>query len=333
MKALSTLLVFLALAQYSFGQSCNTATGNVVIYANYDGGEININCDVNIPNLKIGVCTYEDCQINITGPFAGNVTEVIYAGFQGDNDNCNSGNSGTSITGVAAGITSVLFAPAGVLSDPNGYGSIICAYSCATGNQGGCNTAAQVVAYFLNEFGGTLHTYYTQYACWGGATYDISDNLCCSVPLPGVETSFTASDPIVCIGQCISFTSSSTGNPTSYTWTFNGANTTSSSAQNPTSICYNTAGTYTANLTASNSSSSDSYSQQITVIDCNLAPSGIEGCTYPSAINYFPSATLDDGSCQFDCVTSNCPADLNDDSVIGVADLLIFLNVFGTTCP
>jgi hypothetical protein len=89
---------------------------------------------------------------------------------------------------------------------------------------------------------------------------------------------------------------------------------------------------YTANLTASNSSSSDSYTQQITVIDCNLAPSGIEGCTYETAINYNPSAALDDGTCIFDCVTTNCPADLNDDNIIGVADLLIFLNVFGSNC-
>lgn len=326
------LIISLFASLYSIGQSCNTTTGNVVIYSNYDGGVININCDVNIPNLKIGVCTYEDCQINITGPFAGNVTQVIYAGFQGDNDNCNSGITTTTITGVSAGITSVLFAPAGVLSDPNGYGSIICGYSCATGNQGGCNTAAQIVAYFLNQFGGTLHTYYTQYACWGGTTYDISDNLCCSVPLPGVETTFTASDPIVCVGQCISFTSSSTGNPTSYSWSFGGAQTSSSSTPNPAGICYQTPGTYTATLTASNSSSSDSYSSQITVIDCGLTNTGIPGCTYFNATNYNPQAEIDDQSCIFDCPEITCLGDLNNDNVIGVGDLIIFLAIFGESC-
>jgi hypothetical protein len=44
--------------------------GNVVIYSNYDGGTLNINCDQNIPNLKIGICTYEPVIVNIDGPFA-----------------------------------------------------------------------------------------------------------------------------------------------------------------------------------------------------------------------------------------------------------------------
>lgn len=301
MKTLYLSILLLLLSGMSYSQSCNTSTGNVVIYANYDGGIININCDVNIPNLKIGVCTYEDCQINITGPFAGNVTQVIYAGFQGDNDNCNEGVNNTSITGVPANITSAFFAPPGVLADPSGNPNIICAYSCGTGNQGGCNTAAQVVAYFLNQFGGTLHTYYTQYNCWNGATFDISDNLCCSVPVQGIDVTCSASDPIVCVGQCISFTANATGNPTSYTWSFNGAGTTIGQGANPQNICYFTPGTYTATVTASNGNSTGTASQTITVIDCGLS----------------------------NCV---CPADLNQDGVIGVADLLIFLGLFGSSC-
>jgi hypothetical protein len=324
MRKFLFLLLVLPLGSYS--QSCNPTAGNVLIYANYDGGVININCNENIPNLKIGVCTYEDCQVNITGPFAGNVTQVIYAGFQGNNDNCNSGVNTTSIAGVPAGITSVLFAPPGVLPDSNGNSSIICAYSCGAGNQGGCNTANQVVAYFLNQFGGTLHTYHTQYECWGGQTFNTSDDLCCGVSLPGVEASFTASDPIVCVGQCIDFTSSVSGNPTGYDWFFEGAQTLSSASPNPTGICYLVAGNYSAELTAFNASSSDFYSIPISVISC-----GVPGCTYPLATNFNPLATVDDLTCEFDCASA-CMGDLTEDGIINAADLLLFLGVFGTTC-
>lgn len=319
-------LLLLALPVLTYAQTCDPNNGNVIIYANYDGGVININCNENIPNLKIGVCTYEDCQINITGPFAGNVTQVIYAGFQGNNDNCNSGVNTTNISGVPSGITSVFFAPAGVLSDPNGYPSIICAYSCESGNQGGCNTASQVVAYFLNQFGGTLHTYYTQYECWGGQTFNISDDLCCSIPLPGVEASFSVSDPIVCVGQCIDYTSVVSGNPTGYDWYFEGAQTVGSTDPNPMNICYLTPGNYSAELTASNASSSDFYSLSISVIAC-----GVPGCTYPSALNYNPLATVDDLTCEFNC-TATCPGDITEDGIINAADLLLFLGVFGTAC-
>ena len=55
--------------------------GNWLLFSNYDGGKLNIILDENIPNLKIGICTYEPVVVNISGPFAGNVTRVLYAGF------------------------------------------------------------------------------------------------------------------------------------------------------------------------------------------------------------------------------------------------------------
>lgn len=296
-------LLLLCASYHISGQTCNPQTGNVVIFANYDGGTIHINCDVNIPNLKIGVCTYENCQINVTGPYAGNLAGFIYAGFQGTgNANCAPAATSATVSAPWPGTPQYLFAPPGVLNDPNGYPSIICAYSCGPGNQGGCNTSAQVVAYFLNQFGGTLHTYYTQYACWNDATFNLSDQLCCSLQQPDLEVSFTASDPVVCVGQCISYTSEiSNGTASAYNWIFPGAVTTSSGAPNPQNICYLTPGTYTTTLTASNGSSEGTHSSTLTVIDC-----GLNNCS--------------------------CPADLNADGIIGVADLQIFLGLFGTTC-
>ena len=55
------------------------------------------------------------------------------------------------------------------------------------------------------------------------------------------------------------------------------------------------------------------------------------GCTYEDADNYDPSATTDDGSCEFGSGGS-CPGDLNGDGQVGTPDLLQFLSAFGTGC-
>ena len=59
--------------------------------------------------------------------------------------------------------------------------------------------------------------------------------------------------------------------------------------------------------------------------------SGLGGCTYANATNYDPGASVDDGSCQFS-INCDCPADLNVDGFITVADLIEFIAVFGTNC-
>ena len=81
------------------------------------------------------------------------------------------------------------------------------------------------------------------------------------------------------------------------------------------------------------------------------------GCTNPAAPNYDPTAIVDDGTCEtpaclgdlnldsiisvadilvmlgdFGC-NSLCVADVNDDDSVGSSDLLIMLTVFGTGCP
>jgi NAD-dependent dihydropyrimidine dehydrogenase PreA subunit len=325
MKLLSLIASFFTSITL-LAQTCDPG-GNVVIYANYDGGILNINVDENIPNLKIGVCTYEDCQINISGAFAGNVSEVIYAGFQGDNDNCNSGVSQTSISGVPAGITEILFAPPATLPDGNGNGSMICAYTCDDGSQGGCNTADQVVDYFLSQFGGTLRSYFTQYNCFSG-TYSLSDGLCCGFPVsdPDVTVSASVNDALVCVGQCVDFNATAP-EADNFIWSFGGADQDSSTLEDPSGICYTTPGTYSATVTASNNSSSDQTTLIIEVIQC-----GVPGCTYPNALNYDPEATVDDQSCEFEC-ESNCPGDFNSDGLINTDDLLQFLGVFSTVCP
>jgi len=74
---------------------------------------------------------------------------------------------------------------------------------------------------------------------------------------PSLDADFTASQTTICAGQCISFTDASSGNPTSWDWTFAGATPGTSTQQNPTNICYNTPGDYTVTLTVGDGNSTD----------------------------------------------------------------------------
>ncbi len=185
MKKIYFILVFILLGTFSFGQAlyCN-ANANVIIYSNYDGGPLTINVDQNIPNLKIGIVSYEFARITIAGPYAGNVTEVRWAGYNGTNNHCSlSLPFTTTITGVANNIDTIIPMPTATYSNSNGYGLIICNYSCNDStSQGGCNTPDQIVHYFISAFGGALYYHHTQYGCWSG-TYNVSaGGNCCISP-------------------------------------------------------------------------------------------------------------------------------------------------------
>ena len=57
----------------------------------------------------------------------------------------------------------------------------------------------------------------------------------------------------------------------------------------------------------------------------------IAGCTYVDAENYSSTATVEDGTCEFQ-LGSACPADINNDGIVGTQDLLEFLSAFGMNC-
>ena len=241
---------------------CNPA-GNVVLFSNYDGGVLNINVDVNIPNLKIGVVSYEPVTINVGGSFVNNITEIRFAGYTpSGNMHCNNSPAVTSITGAPAGTDTLVYTPPSPVSNPNGYSMIICNYSCDTVNsQGGCNTPDQVAGYFLQVFGGTLRSHMTQYGCWSGSLLVSNGGNCCvgavtSPPAP--VCSFQSSDTAFCEKQCIDFTDLTTNNPNSWQWYFPGASPDTSSLQNPVNICYNAYGSYDVALVACNGAGCDS---------------------------------------------------------------------------
>jgi hypothetical protein len=68
--------------------------------------------------------------------------------------------------------------------------------------------------------------------------------------------------------------------------------------------------------------------------DMSLCEYACLGCTYASATNYSPNATMDDGSCLFEVPPppAGCQADLDGDGQVGVNDLLLVLADFGDSC-
>jgi len=71
-----------------------------------------------------------------------------------------------------------------------------------------------------------------------------------------VVANFTAPVTTILENESVDFEDTSTGNPTSWSWSFAGGTPTTATDQNPT-ITYNTAGTYTVALTASKVGSTD----------------------------------------------------------------------------
>lgn len=66
---------------------------------------------------------------------------------------------------------------------------------------------------------------------------------------------------------------------------------------------------------------------------CDFISCEVPGCTYMGALNFEPLATFDDGSCLFNDNVNTCSSDINGDNLITVGDLLLLLTDFGGTCP
>ncbi len=93
---------------------------------------------------------------------------------------------------------------------------------------------------------------------------------------------FTADKTNIKPGEIVAFSDASSGNPTSWSWTFSGGTPSSSTAENP-NVTYNSVGNYTVSLTATNSQGSDNETKTnyITVSDT------VDYCTAASTnINY-----------------------------------------------
>jgi hypothetical protein len=199
---------------------------------------------VNIPNLKVCVVTYESIQVNITGTYASNVTDVVYAGYNGTNDNCNLGVTNTVINSGGSN-NQINILPAVTLSNNNGYSSIVCAYSCNNNvSQGGCNTVDQVEAYFLSLFTGASIRYHkVQYNCWMPTSPQLvsaGGNCCGSITSLTAQATATAQ---TCNNSCNAVaTASAIGGTGPYAYQWTGGPATASWS----GLC---AGTYTVTVT------------------------------------------------------------------------------------
>jgi PKD repeat protein len=117
------------------------------------------------------------------------------------------------------------------------------------------------------------------------AAFFIGDVEDYGIYINGVPTApianFTATPTNVCIGQNVQFTSTSSGNPVSYSWSFQGGTPATSSAQNPI-VSFNTAGTYDVSLTVTNANGNNTATQTgyitVTGASTNTLPF-IEGFT------------------------------------------------------
>lgn len=250
--------------------------GNLVLITNYDGGVMNINVDVSIPNLKIGIVTYEAVQVNLSGSGLASVTEVRYAGYNGTNDNCGTGVTNTSINGAPGGAgTSITLYPAATLANGNGYGFIICGYSCdITTNQGGCNTADQIEDYWATVYpGSSLRFHRIQYNCISSTINLTGGGNCCALatPLSAIINTTNTSCADVCDGSA---TAVPGGGQPPYTYQWTGG----PSTPTYTGLC---PGVYTVMIT---DGASTVITQQVTI-------------TGPPAISATATSTPDNGTC------------------------------------
>ena len=277
------LLISIGIFSNARAQICN-ANGNVVVFSNYDGGVLNIDVDVDIPNLKIGVVSYEAVTVNLSGTYVGNVVEVNYSGFNNAGGSC--APATTTINGAGSAVTSIDFAPAATYTDTDGYPMIICAYQCATGiSNGGCNSATQITEFFANKFDDDIYFHQTQYGCWSGTQSLSAGGNCCLIPAMAPVAEFTVSSDEICINDCITFTDLSTNMPDAWNWSISGI--VGPTIQNPV-ICFTFPGVFTIELEASNSTGSSTYSIPVTVheVDNGITVSGFtleadqSGATY-----------------------------------------------------
>jgi gliding motility-associated-like protein len=147
------------------GDICN-ANGNLVVFSNYEGGTLNIVADQNIPNMVLGIVSYQAITVNITGAFVANIQEIIFAGFENP-----------LFTGVPQNIITIYSqvnnnpAIASYLGNELQFinlslvNCITAGSSCAATDDEGGNSSPQIVQFFYSEFGpGTLlFAHFTQY--------------------------------------------------------------------------------------------------------------------------------------------------------------------------
>ncbi len=245
-------------------------SNNQIIYALKTGTNAvskSINGGTSFTSVSTGLPTTvapTDIAISNTDP---NIVFVTYSGYGSTSKVFKSINGGTSWTNLSTGLPNI---PMNTIVYSNGsvdngiyVGTDVGVYykdnitNWVAFNVGLPNVAVR-----------DLEIYYPtnrlRAATFGRGTWD-SDLYTAVAAVP--VASFTPSSTTICVGQSVTYTNTSSGIPTSYSWTFAGGTPSTSTATNPT-ITYNTVGTFQVDLTATNASGSNTLSQPnyITVI-------------------------------------------------------------------
>ncbi len=186
MKRLIPFCLLVLAIQVAGAQIVCDPAGNIMIYSNYDGGNLNIDVDIDIPDLKIGITTYEFTNVTISGAFVDNVTEVVFAGF-----------NAPSISGVDPAIVTEYAAAIGDVAITSFLGDdffgtpivncMVGAEGCGETADGGGNSSPQIVQFFLSYWDDddVFYAHYTDYGTFPGAAFQVSEggNCCFSEPL------------------------------------------------------------------------------------------------------------------------------------------------------
>jgi PKD repeat protein len=118
---------------------------------------------------------------------------------------------------------------------------------------------------------GTWHAYTEDPASWG---LTVNHMIHAIMEVPAPVASFSASASTTCVGNSITYQSTSSGAAT-YAWSFPGGTPATSTAQNPT-ITYNTAGSYgaTLNITGAcdNESATQTTNNLVSIVNAPASP-------------------------------------------------------------
>ncbi len=118
----------------------------------------------------------------------------------------------------------------------------------------------------------------------------------CLTNCPGTNliAMFGADDTIQCGTGFVQFTDNSINNPTSWSWTFNGANPSSSSVQNPI-VQYEVPGTYDVSLIVANGTSTDTITRVNYITMASLPNASFDFVATDNTVAFFESTIV--GAC------------------------------------
>lgn len=133
---------------------CETPASTVLVVGNYQGGTFEIDVDQHMPNLGIGLVSYDPMTVTIGGAYAADVVAVLHAGY----------DPGTTVKGAPSAVFADEHLPR-VSADAGPTDVIVDDGTSAPGGP----TEAQIEQYFEASLGGGTLAFHTcQYAAYSG---------------------------------------------------------------------------------------------------------------------------------------------------------------------